>query len=74
MTLIKSTTLDSVPAKLPRIVIYLPEDVKADLEKLANVERRSVSSMGLVAIEEAIKRAKAEGRIQPTRQDKKTRQ
>jgi predicted transcriptional regulator len=53
----------SVPSKLPRIVVYVPEDVKADLEKLATVARRSVSSMAVVAIEEIIKRAKAEGKI-----------
>ncbi len=52
-----------MPSKLPRIVVYVPEDVKADLEKLATVARRSVSSMAVVAIEEIIKRAKAEGKI-----------
>jgi predicted transcriptional regulator len=52
-----------VPANLPRIAVYLPESVKADLEKLATAERRSLSSMVLVAIEEAIKQAKAAGKI-----------
>lgn len=60
---LNNSGLMSVPAKLPRLVVYLPEDVKADLERLANTERRSLSSMALVAIEEAIKQAKAEGKI-----------
>jgi hypothetical protein len=58
------TPVRPVPAKLPRIVVYVPESVKADLEKLATVDRRSVSSMALVAIEEIIKQAKAEGKIE----------
>ena len=52
-----------VPSKLPRIVIYMPPEVREDFEKLANYERRSLSQMALFAIEEAIRRAKAEGKI-----------
>jgi len=54
-----------VPAKIPRVAVYLSEEVKADLERLANTERRSVSQMAAMLIEEAIARAKAEGRLQP---------
>lgn len=52
-----------VPAKLPKLLVYLPEEVKADLGKLATVERRSMSNLALVAIEELINRAKSEGKI-----------
>ena len=59
-----SNLVDSVPAKLPRLVVYLPEELKADLERLANAEHRSLSSMTLIAIEQMVKQAKAEGKIQ----------
>jgi hypothetical protein len=58
-----SHRVTSVPAKIPRIAVYLSEDVKADLESLANDERRSLSQMAAILIEEAIARAKAEGRL-----------
>jgi predicted transcriptional regulator len=54
-----------VPAKIPRVAVYLSEEVKADLEQLANAERRSISQMAAMLIEEAIARAKADGRLQP---------
>ncbi|HEY9664548.1 MAG TPA: hypothetical protein V6C65_39410 [Allocoleopsis sp.] len=57
--------LDPVPAKIPRIAVYLSEELKADLEMLANTERRSVSQMAALLIEESIARAKAEGRLKP---------
>jgi CopG-like RHH_1 or ribbon-helix-helix domain, RHH_5 len=52
-----------LPAKLPRIVVYLPEEVKADLERLAKSHYRPVSNMVLALIQEAVDRAKSEGRI-----------
>lgn len=52
-----------VPAKIPRIAVYLSEEVKADLEALASVERRSLSQMAAILIEESIVRAKQEGRL-----------
>lgn len=55
--------LSSVPTRLPRVVFYLSEDLKQDLEKLANARRRSVSNLLLVLAEEAVKKAKAEGEI-----------
>jgi predicted transcriptional regulator len=60
--------VNAVPAKIPRIAVYLSEDVKADLESLANAERRSVSQMAAMLIEEAIARAKAEDRLSEQRQ------
>lgn len=62
---------NSVPAKIPRIAVYLSEEVKADLEALANAERRSLSQMAAILIEEAISRAKAEGRLQQQQSDRK---
>lgn len=53
-----------VPAKIPRIAVYLSEEVKADLETLANAERRSLSQMAALLIEESIARAKLDGRLQ----------
>jgi predicted transcriptional regulator len=47
-------------------MVYLPPETKADLERLANYERRSLSQMAVYAIEEAIRRAKAEGKISST--------
>jgi predicted transcriptional regulator len=55
--------LNLVPAKIPRIAVYLSEELKADLEALANAERRSISQMAAFLIEESIARAKAEGRL-----------
>jgi predicted transcriptional regulator len=45
--------------------VYLPPEVKADLEKLATYQRRSLSQAAVFAIEEEIRRAKAEGRFEP---------
>ncbi|WP_445252203.1 MULTISPECIES: ribbon-helix-helix domain-containing protein, partial [unclassified Microcoleus] len=36
-----------MPAKLPRIVVYLPEELKTDLERLAKSHYRPVSNMVL---------------------------
>jgi predicted transcriptional regulator len=63
--MVNSRRVNAVPAKIPRIAVYLSEDVKADLESLANAERRSVSQMAAMLIEEAIARAKAEDRLKP---------
>ena len=52
-----------VPAKLPRILVYLPPELKLDIEKLAALEHRSVSNKVLVLIEEEVKKAKQEGKI-----------
>lgn len=57
-----------VPAKIPRVAVYLSEEVKADLEALANAERRSVSQMAAILIEESIARAKEEGRLKQDKQ------
>lgn len=54
----------TVPAKIPRIAVYLSEKVKDDLEALAGVERRSLSQMAAILIENALQQAKAEGKLQ----------
>lgn len=56
--------ITALPAKLPRIVVYLPEELKADLERLAKSHYRPVSNMVLTLIQEAVEEAKSEGRIQ----------
>ena len=43
--------------------VYMDEDLKGDLEKLAKVERRSVSNLIELLCAEAVERAKKEGRI-----------
>jgi len=61
--MVNSRRLSPVPAKIPRIAVYLADEVKADLEMLASSERRSVSQMAAILLEESIARAKAEGRL-----------
>lgn len=52
-----------VPARIPRIAVYLPEEVKSDLELLANVRQRSLSQMAAIIIAERLKELKAEGKL-----------
>ncbi|MBD1860022.1 hypothetical protein H6F69_31035 [Leptolyngbya sp. FACHB-1624] len=59
----QSLEIKVVPSKLPRLMVYLTPETKADLERLATYERRSLSQAAVFAIEEAIRRAKAEGKI-----------
>lgn len=47
--------LNDVPAKIPRIAVYLDENLKEQVEKLAGDERRSLSQMCAILIEEAVK-------------------
>lgn len=51
------------PSKLPKVIVYLDFGVKEDLERLANKEKRSLSNMVAVIVQEAIEKAKAEGKI-----------
>jgi len=51
------------PARIPRIAVYLTQQLKADLERLAAVERRSLSQMAALLIEQGLEKAKQEGRI-----------
>ncbi len=54
---------DPMPSEKPRVTIYLDEDIKADLEKLAEANDRPVSNFVLVLIKEAITKAKADGTL-----------
>jgi len=56
-----------LPAKIPRVAVYLQEEVKAELDRLAFLERRSASQMAAILIEEGLARAKGEGKL-PTEQ------
>ena len=53
----------SMPSEKPRVTVYLDEDVKEDLEKLAAVHDRPVSNFVLRLIKEAIAKAKEDGVI-----------
>jgi hypothetical protein len=57
------TAVLPVPAKIPRIAVYLDESVRQDLTDLANVERRSMSQMAAILIEKALEQAKKDGKI-----------
>lgn len=52
-----------VPAKIPRIAVYLPDEVKSDLELLANARKRSLSQMAGIIIAERLRELKAEGKL-----------
>lgn len=52
-----------VPAKIPRIAVYLSEETKADLELLAAAKKRSLSQMAALIIEERLEQLKAEGKL-----------
>lgn len=44
----------AVPAKIPRVSVYLDQSIKERLEMAANAERRSASQMAAILIEEAL--------------------
>lgn len=44
-----------VPAKIPRIAVYLNETLKGQVDSMADDERRSLSQMCAILIEEAVK-------------------
>jgi macrodomain Ter protein organizer (MatP/YcbG family) len=46
-----------------KISAYLEESVKEDAEKLAKLEKRSLSNLVEVLIEDAIAKAKKDGRL-----------
>jgi predicted transcriptional regulator len=52
-----------VPAKIPRIAVYLSEEVKSDLELLASARQRSLSQMAAIIIADRLKELKAEGKL-----------
>jgi predicted transcriptional regulator len=58
-----STATGSVPTDKPRVTVYLDEDVKTDLEKLAEAYDRPVSNYVLRLIKQAIADGREKGLI-----------
>ncbi|AFY71903.1 hypothetical protein Pse7367_3670 (plasmid) [Thalassoporum mexicanum PCC 7367] len=52
-----------VPSKKPRVSVYVNEDIKEELEKLADQEKRSVSNLLYAWIIDKIEAAKQNGDI-----------
>lgn len=61
--MVNNYTVQTVPAKLPSIVVYLAEELKEDLRKLADVENRTMSNLAATLLQEAVEKAKREGKI-----------
>ena len=57
------------PAKSPRVAFYPPPEIKEKLEKLASIERRSISQMALLLVEEGLERALKEGKFNESKDD-----
>lgn len=53
----------AVATSLPRITVYIDPELKQKLERLATVERRSISQMVVVLVEDGIKKAESEGKL-----------
>lgn len=49
-----------------RISVVLPTQAKKDLEKLCDIEKRSISNFVYLLIQEAIDRAKESGKLKST--------
>ncbi len=54
-----------VSTKKPRVVFYLDDWLKDDLERLAIVENRSVSNLLETVAKTVVDKAKKEGKIKP---------
>lgn len=52
-----------MPTNKGKVGVYLDKDLKADLEKLAASESRSVSNFVELLIKDAVTKAKDEGKI-----------
>jgi hypothetical protein len=61
---VSTSSLINVPSKQPKVVVYLPPELKADLEALAKKELRPVSNMVASLIQQAVDKAKQEGKLQ----------
>jgi metal-responsive CopG/Arc/MetJ family transcriptional regulator len=53
-----------MPAKIPKVSIYIPEDLKKDLERLAIKETRSLSNLINVILQRAVDDAKKTGDLE----------
>lgn len=47
-----------VASKLPRMIVYIEPELKEAAEKLAKKQRRSVSSLVCILLEEAVQKEK----------------
>ena len=54
MTNVALKELDQLPSVNPRVAVYLSEETKKRLEIIAKKERRSLSQMALILIEERL--------------------
>ena len=52
------------PSRIPKVSVYIPEELKKDLELLANKQTRSLSNLINVLLQKAVDEAKANGEIQ----------
>jgi len=52
-----------MPTNKGKVGVYLDKSLKADLEKLAAYESRSVSNFVELLIKDAVEKAKSEGKI-----------
>jgi hypothetical protein len=59
----QSISARDVATKKPRVVFYLDEWLKDDLERLAAVENRSVSNLLETVAKTVVDQAKKEGKI-----------
>ena len=55
------TASAEMPSDKPRVTLYLDEEIKADLEKLAKLNDRPVSNYVLTLVKQAIAEAKEQG-------------
>ena len=63
--MVSVNALPPVPAKVPRVAVYLSEELKEKLDRLADQEKRSLSQMAAILLEESLSRAEQEGRLKP---------
>lgn len=59
-----SQSMTRMPAKIPKVSIYIPEDLKKDLERLAIKETRSLSNLINVILQRAVDDAKKTGDLE----------
>ena len=64
--MVSVNALPTVPARVPRVAVYLSEELKEKLDRLADQEKRSLSQMAAILLEESLLRAEEEGRLKPS--------
>ena len=52
-----------LPSKSPRVAVYLDADMKKDLERLAKLDKRSVSNLIYTWVADNIESAKSEDKL-----------